>query len=373
MFDAANAVLGHYESYLPDLPRDPLASPTAALASAAHRVAVALYPDRDEVPVFDATLALSLATVPDGEAKSRGIQLGELVAQRMLDARALDGSSSIGSYQPSGQTGRWNRTFPDFIPPELPHWGKVKPFALTDVRSIEVQDPPPLTSAEYAAAVDEVMRLGRRDSEVRTADQTEIAVFWADGPGTATPPGNWNRIAQSVSMSRDGSLLDNARTYALLNLALADSAIAAWHVKYTQDFWRPIDAIRRGDEDGNPTKVQDATWAPLLKTPAHPSYVSGHSTFSGAAATVLTHLFGDQISFSSTTDPQSGLTQRPLASELIVTRHFSSFWQAAEEAGVSRIYGGIHYSFDNASGLSLGRLVGESVVASMLQPIAPTA
>lgn len=369
MFDAANAVDGRFTPYLEDLPQDREASTIAAIASAAHHVATRLYTDRDEVPVFDATLAASLALVPEGEAKARGIALGTLVAQRILATRVNDGSAAIPSYSPTNEAGRWNRTEPDFTPPELPHWGKVLPFALDDVVPFRVPAPPALDSPEYAAAVDEVMRLGRLDSDERTEEQTEIALFWADGPGTATPPGHWNRIAAQQLMQRDGDLVESARTLALLNLAMADSAIAAWDSKYHHDFWRPLHAIRRGDRDGNDATVQDTEWAPLLRTPAHPSYVSGHSTFSAAAATVLTTLLGDSMPFSSTTDPQSGLTQRPLAPELIVTREFSSFWQAADEASMSRIYGGIHFAFDSLAGTSLGKAVGEAIVGSWLTPV----
>lgn len=369
MFDAANAVVGRYQPYLRDLPRDPQASPIAAMATAAHRVAEQLYSDADEIPVLDATLAASLALVDEGDAKTRGIQLGEVVAQRMLAAREADGSMSPHNYVPSNLPGRWARTSPDFIPPEIPQWSQVKPFTLDDITSLRVGPPPALDSVEYAAAVDEVMRLGRIDSSERTADQAIIASFWADGPGTATPPGHWNRIASDQLMKRGDDLLDNARALAMLNLAVADAAIAAWDVKYLYDYWRPIHAITQADQDENPLTTSDSTWLPLLRNPPHPSYVSGHSTFSSAAATVLTHLFGENVAFSSTTDPQSGLTQRPLAPELIATRDFTSFEQAADEAGMSRVYGGIHFQFDNSAGQILGSAVGESVIASWLRRI----
>jgi hypothetical protein len=369
MFDAANAVEGRYQPYLSDLPKDPNASAIVALATAAHALAITLYPDRDEIPVFDATLAASLALVPNGESKQRGIALGKTVAQKMLAARTGDGASSPAGYTPTAAVGKWNRTEPDLTPPELPQWRNLKPFAVDDVVSFRVPPPPSLDSSEYDAAVDEVMRLGKLDSTERTPDQTESAKFWADGPGTATPPGHWNRIGADVLMKSQLDLLDNARTLALLNLSMADAAIAAWDVKYHYELWRPLHAIRRADLDGNSLTVQDETWAPLLRTPAHPSYVSGHSTFSAAAAIVLTSIFGNDISFSSTTDPQSGLTQRPLAPELITTRYFSNFWDAADEAGRSRIYGGIHFSFDNTAGKSLGKSVGEAIVGSWMKPV----
>lgn len=368
MFDAINAVEGRYRSYLSDLPSDPLASPATALATAAHRVSTHLYPEANQVAVLDATLAASLASVPEGTAKQRGILLGEAIARRMIEAREGDGSSAPSAYAPSGQIGRWGRTGPGFFPPELPMWGEVKPFVLADVADIRVAAPPKLDSAEYAAAVDQVLRLGRVDSTTRTSEQTEIANFWADGAGTATPPGHWNRIASDVLMSRPMELIDSARTMAMLNLALADAAIAAWDVKYLYDFWRPIDAITKAAADGNDATVQDASWSPLLRTPPHPSYVSGHSTFSAAAATVLTRLLGDNVSFTTTNDPKTGLTQTPIPESALVTRRFASFAQAAEEAGVSRVYGGIHFPFDNTAGQALGRSVGEAIVNSRLYP-----
>lgn len=367
MFDAANAVEKVYESYLASPPTDPLADPTAAAAAAAYHVAITLYPDRDEVPVFEATLASSLNTIPDGEAKDRGFRLGKLIAEQLLQSRANDGATSPNSYIPSGLVGRWNRTSPDFTPPELPHWGNVQTFAVDDATAFRVPPPPSLDSLEYAQAVDEVMRLGRLDSTERTQEQTNIATFWADGAGTATPPGHWNRIASSILMQRSSSLLERARILALLNVALADAAIAAWDNKYSYDFWRPIQAIQRADQDDNDSTGQDMNWLSFLKTPAHPSYVSGHSTFSATGATILTHFFGNEVAFFSTNDPLTGLTQRPLAFELIMTRRFDNFWHAAQEAGMSRIYGGIHYSFDNTAGLALGRAIAEAVIKSTLR------
>ena len=151
-------------------------------------------------------------------------------------------------------------------------------------------------------------------------------------------------------------------------MALADAGIASWDAKYSYGLWRPVDAIRKAESDGNPGTQADESWLPLLKTPPFPSYTSGHSTFSGAAAEVLTHMFGDNVSFSSEADGHTGLAQRPLADGLVAKRSFDSFRQAAEEAGMSRIYGGIHYSFDNTAGLTAGQLVGAFVSNMLLKP-----
>ncbi|MCA9128676.1 MAG: phosphatase PAP2 family protein [Planctomycetales bacterium] len=367
MFDAINAVEGGYESYIYDGPQHPTPSTIAAAAGAAYRVASNLYHDVDELAIWNASLTESLAVVDDGAARDEGLELGYLIGDLILAARSNDGSQATEIYTPQGLPGTWRRTFPDYIPPLLPQWPDVAPFAIPSGDAFRPPAPPDLTSEEYATAVDEVMRLGSLASTERTSDQTEIAVFWADGGGTATPPGHWNRIASDVISEQQLSLIDSARTLALLNLALADAGIAAWDAKYGYDIWRPIDAIRRADTDSNDQTIADPTWLPLLRTPPFPTYTSGHSTFSGAAAAVLTSLFGDNYAFSSTSDGHTGYAQRPLDPSLITTRSFTSFNEAADEAGISRIYGGIHFNFDNTAGLESGRQVGDYVVERLLR------
>ncbi len=367
MFDAVNATSGQYDAYAFAGPLPSDVSPIAAAAAAAHRVASSLYADSDEIAIWNATLAESLATIADDSARAKGLVLGRQVGDAILALRSADGSNAISTYQPSNDPGDWNRTFPDFLPPLLSQWPQVKPFAIPTGSAFRPAAPPALTSAEYATAVDEVMRIGRLESTERTAEQTEIALFWADGGGTATPPGHWNRIASEAIGREHLPLIESARTLALVNLALADASIASWDAKYYYDLWRPIDAIRDAALDGNPATSADQSWLPLLKTPPFPTYTSGHSTFSAAAAAILTRLFGNDYAFSSTSDGHTGLAQRPLADSLIVTRHFTSFKQAADEAGLSRIYGGIHFSFDNSAGLSTGKSVGEFIGDHLLK------
>jgi membrane-associated phospholipid phosphatase len=300
--------------------------------------------------------------VPNGEAKTNGIALGKLAARAMLSKRANDLQDATTNYVPQAGVGRWNRTAPDFLPPLLPAWPNLKPFAMSHGSQFQPAPPPSLNSAEYAQAVDQVMSLGSINSNGRTLEQSEIALFWADGGGTATPPGHWNRIASDILLTRPSPLLEKARTMALLNLALADAGIASWSAKYFYDFWRPIDAIHKADQDDNPSTVADRTWTPFLKTPPFPSYTSGHSTFSGAAAAVLTALIGNHVEFSSTTDPQDAPSQRPIPVDKLTTRHFTSFHQAAAEAGMSRVYGGIHFAFDDMAGREAGERVGQLVL-----------
>ncbi len=365
MFDAANAVEGQYKSYKVAMAPQTGASPSAAAASAAFEVAKTLYKANDELAVWQASLDETLAQESDATARELGIEIGKTVGLAIVADRVGDGISSVSSYQPTTNVGEWRRTFPDYLPPLLPQWPNVKPFALSSGDALRPPAPPALGSSEYAAAVAEVMKFGSFANSQRTEEQTEIALFWADGGGTATPPGHWNQIASDVTLHKGNNLVDTARTFALLNIAMADAGIASWDAKYHYDLWRPIDAIRLADQDGSAATTSEATWIPLLKTPPFPTYTSGHSTFSGAASTILASLYGDQTSFDSRADGHSAPEQRPLDPSQIVTRHFDSFSQAAEEAGISRIYGGIHFSFDNTAGLDLGRKIGAKAMARL--------
>ena len=369
MFDAVNAVTGQYQAYKVALPPQVGASPSAAAAASAFEVAKSLYSAVDEIVVWQATLDETLSQVPDGTAKTLGIALGQQVGKAILADRVNDGAKASSTYAPTSEVGKWRRTFPDYLPPLLSQWPTVKPFALTSGDEFRPEAPPAIGSAEYATAVDEVMRLGSFQNSQRTADQTEIALFWADGGGTSTPPGHWNSIATDVTLKQGTNLLETARTFALLNIAMADAGIASWDAKYHYDLWRPIDAIRQADADSNPQTHGDSSWIPLLKTPPFPSYTSGHSTFSGAAAAVLASLFGEHTAFDTQNDRHLGPEQRPLDSSLNVTRHFDSFEAAAEEAGLSRVYGGIHFIFDDTAGRQLGNQVGTAVLARLLQQV----
>lgn len=239
----------------------------------------------------------------------------------------------------------------------------MSPFAIPVTRDFLPTAPPALNSAAYTQAWREVRDLGRRDSTMRTPEQTTIALFWDDSEGTVTPPGHWNRIAQTVSRQRDLSLADNARLFALLNISLADAGIACWEGKFGYNYWRPITAIHEAELDGNPDTAPDRSWQSLLTTPPFPSYASGHSTFSGAAATALARFFGtDAIRF------RIGSEGTP-----DVTRTYEGFWAAAQEAGRSRIYGGIHYEFDNQEGLRCGRELADFIAQRYLVPVGSNA
>ncbi|MBX3425611.1 MAG: vanadium-dependent haloperoxidase [Pirellulales bacterium] len=351
IFDAANSADRQYAPYL-YAPVTIGASAEAAAAQAARDMMVALFPTR--AAIYDAQLATQLSGIADGPAKIAGTTLGSTVAAGMLASRAADGSTGSSSYVPTGGPGGWVPTAPGFAAPLLPHWGDVTPFGIASTLGYLPPPPPALNSAEYVAAVAEVKSLGAAVGSTRTTDQTEIAQFWANGAGTETPPGHWNRIALVVGESQGLSLAENARMLAMLNVALADAAIVCWDAKYQYDLWRPITAIREADTVAATAALDDDAWAPLLTTPPFPEYTSGHSTFSAAAAAVLAAFFGtDDVPFTVGSDDIA-----------MVTRSYDSFTAASLESGLSRIYGGIHFNFGNEGGRLSGTALGQYIAAN---------
>jgi membrane-associated phospholipid phosphatase len=359
IYDAVNGIRRTHESYLVR-ERAPFgASVEAAASAAANSALVALYPtDR---ATFDGLHSNILGRIPAGASKERGVAWGTRVAGEILAARASDGSTATAAFPGSAEPGRWRPTasFGGVVRPALlPLWGEVTPFALRDGSQFRPPAPPRLSTRRYAADVSMVQRLGGIDSTARTVEQTEIAKFWGYGPGSATPAGHWNQVAQAVARTEAVSLAGNARLFALLNIALADAAIVSWDGKYVYNYWRPITAIQLADTDGNRHTHADPAWTPLLPTPPFPEYTSGHSTFSGAAAVALAHFFcRDRVAFAVGSDDMPG-----------VVRFYSGFSDAALESGMSRIYGGIHFMSANVHGLLSGAKTGAYVTRHVLRP-----
>jgi membrane-associated phospholipid phosphatase len=353
VYDSVIAIDGSFEPYHVHVEASRGASLEAAAAQAAHDTLAALFPA--QASTFNSALAADLAGIPVGRAR-QGAEVGSEVAQQILTWRSTDGSTAVVPYTPGTDPGDWQPTPPANLAALAPQWRYVTPFAMSSGSQFRPGPPPALDSAEYATAFNEVKRLGSAGSTARTDEQTQIARFWNDGLGTAFAPGYWNRIAQGVAADRGLSLVDDARLFALLNIAAADALISCWDAKYEYNLWRPVTAIRAADTDGNPDTEPDTSWTPLLVTPNFPSYTSAHSTVSGAAAGVLTALFGDDYHFTVG------------AESVTYTRSFASFDAAAAEAGRSRIYGGIHYTFDSATGLAVGAQVADYVMGGFLKP-----
>jgi hypothetical protein len=355
IFDAVNGIAQTHERYLVTGKPSGAASAEAAASSAAHLALVRLFPALQ--PRFDESYKKSLAAIPNSAEKNSGIHWGEWAANLVVVARSVDGNDQAAAYAAKSAPGQWQPTPPALAPPLLPQWPKLACFAMTDPTQFRPMRPPGLTSAMYAFDVNLTKQLGGRDSTARTMEQTAIAQFWADGPGTVTPPGHWNVIARDVATKRGNTMEQNARLFALLNIALADAGICCWDCKYEVNLWRPITAIQNADTDNNPATEKDPAWTPLLETPPFPEYTSGHSTFSSAAATVLALFFGsDEIPFATGSEALPGFS-----------RNYNSFSEAAAEAGMSRIFGGIHFMTANREGLASGARLGTYVVENVLK------
>ena len=397
IFEAVNAIAGSYESYTGLSFAGHSASMDAAIAQAAHDTLVALFPSQKAS--CDAQLADDLSQIPDGHAKTRGIQIGQQSAAGILDLRANDGSQHpeprVGiEFHTGDEPGEWRQDPISLIPLALgAYWGQVKPFFLKSAKQFRVPRPPLLKSPEYAVAFNEVKQLGGDGivtPTMRTAEQTEIGIYWGyDGtPSLCAPPRLYNQIAVQIADQMGSNVVELARLLALLNVALADAGIAIWESKYHHDYWRPITAIREADAgtgptgkgDGNPVTLGDPTFSPLGApasnltgpnfTPPFPGYPSGHAGFGGALFQILRRFYGtDNIPFTFVSDEFNGVTRdnegnvRPL-----LPRTFSSLSEAEEENGQSRIYLGIHWAFDKTEGIAQGRRVANYVFEHAFVP-----
>jgi hypothetical protein len=319
----------------------------AAAAQAGHDTLVALYPAFQAE--LNTQLATELAAIPDGTAKQKGIRVGSAVAAQILALRAGDGSAaSPAPFVAGTQPGDYRPAPPAFAPPVFTGWANVRPFVLDHASQFRPEAPPAVTSTAYADALNEVKSLGQDTSTTRTADETVAAKFWA-GPIWNT----WNEIADKAALAHGTDLETTSRLFAVLNLTLADSVIAFYDAKYTFTVWRPITAIRLGDSIGNMAITGDPTWASLANTPADPSYPGAHSVISEAGATVLSSFFGNDGQVDVTSDVLPG-----------TVRMFNSYQAVATEAGLSRIFAGVHTRIDHNAGLILGRDVAQFVLGS---------
>jgi len=397
MFDAWNSIHHRFTAYLVMAPDANGASDVAAVAVAAHDTIVAMYPSQQAY--VDAQLSQTLENIPDVRMRTRGILVGRYVAQAILTARADDGSQIPGQYIPDGLPGHHQA---DPLNPDqgflTPAWGGVTPFGIQSTADVPTPPVPSMTSSEYTQAFNQVMALGEENSTVRTLDQTEIGIYWGYdvARGLGDPPRLYNQIARVIAEQEHNTVADNARMFALINIAMADAGIQCWGVKYRDIFWRPIVAIRQADTDGNPDTVEDPSWQPLGAprsnplptehinfTPPFPSYTSGHATFGGAAFKTLADFYQtDDVNFSIPftfiSDEFNGVTTDihesipPIILNFvrqIEPRHFASFSQAAAENAASRIFLGIHWRFDAIQGISAGDRIADIDFDTLLRPL----
>jgi PAP2 superfamily len=349
VYDAVNGIQRGGEPLVVDVHGPRAASPDAAAAAAAHTALDALLPTQQ--PAIDAFFQASLAQLGPSERVERGLRFGERVADAVLAARANDGAAlTAPAFTPGAGPGEYQLTPPAFAAAAFTQTSHVTPFVLESASQFRPAPPPALTSPRYAADFSEVHSLGELNSTTRTADQTAIGKFWGAAPIWIV----WNQIADQAAIGFGNSLAQNARVFALLNTTLADGAVALYDAKYAYHRWRPITAITAADQ-GNPNTTADPNWVPLANTANDPSYPGAHATFSQAAATVLQDFFATDVFSFSLTNSSVG-----------ISRDFTSFSQAADEASASRIFAGQHFRYDEDAGQALGAQVGDFVLDNAL-------
>jgi hypothetical protein len=356
VFDAVNGIERRYQPLHVEPNALPGASRRAAAIQAAYAALLHLFPAQQAALTEARESSLKEITAEAATENSvsieRGIDWGQAVADEIFLWRSTDGFTPAPPPYLGGMLpGEWRPTPPGLLPGAGVQFSYMTPWALSTPSQFRAPGPPALTSMQYAADVNEIKDIGSLTSATRTADQTEIARFW-----NGITPIDWNRIAVTVSEDKNLTLSANSRLFAQLNVAMADAVIACWETKYHYSFWRPITSIRLADTDGNPDTTADASWTPLLTTPAHPDYPSGHATVSRAAKSVLASYFGDAAGFSMISGVLPG-----------VTRNYSSFSEAVDEAFNARLYGGIHFRSACRDGQTMGAQVGDLVVNTVAQ------
>ncbi len=354
VFEAVNAITREYAPYLGTITAPHDASPEAAAATAAYGVLSNYFPA--SLSTLNAAYARSLAAIPDGPRKRAGIATGQAAAAAMIAARANDGSSPLEFFLPtSSNPGVWQLT------PSCPaaggvffNWQNVKPFGIQSASQFFLGPRPALTSGRYTRAYDEVKEVGDVNSAERPQDRTNVALFYE----YEVPVLIFNDAARQITTAKPRSLSENARDFALINMAISDAAVATFYNKYLYTFWRPETAIHDAGNDGNDKTTPDPSFKPLITTPCFPSYPSAHGTLSNAAREVMEKIYGEgpfSITLSTPALPA-------------VTLHYSRLEEITDDISDARVYGGIHFRTDQDAGALLGTRIGDYIVHHKLRP-----
>ncbi|WP_028346703.1 vanadium-dependent haloperoxidase [Bradyrhizobium murdochi] len=348
MSDAVNSVQNRYSRYIPELPIDPNASAEAAAAAAAREILMRQYPGQKEL--IDAAFAETMKTIPDNSARVAGIDLGEKVAGAIFAERQSDATNTADTYRPLTTPGVWVPT----TLPLFPQYATAMPWGMESASQFRPAPPPLLNSALYARDYNETKEMGGAKSTKRTDAQSNAVRFWTQANlGSA-----WFQATRQASARHDLPVAESARVFALMSMAFANCFIVDWDAKFQYNFWRPITAIRNGDQDSNDATERDAGWLPLNTTPMHPEYPSQAGINAGAVRGVLEAVFGNGTENFTVTD----------TSDARLSRQFSSFGQMAQEHKEVRIWGGIHFRNSLEVGEAMGRKIADHLVANYMKP-----
>ncbi len=357
MHDALNNISPEYKTYALLNTIDKKANPDAAVAKAAHDVIIALLPPLTTYADSLYQVSINGITNANEDSKTRGVNIGAAAAAAMVAKRNNDGYATAQvPYVQGTLPGQYRSTTPFDQPPfngfvAVPGWGKIKPFGVASASQFRPVPPYAINSADYTADFNDIKTLGAAVNSTRTTDQTEIGLFWLENI-----PHSWNRIARNLIIENKLDAWKAARLLGILHIALADANICSFEAKFYYNFWRPVTAVNLGDADGNPNTIGDDSWVPLAApTPPIPDYPSNHAVNGAAAAQVLSYFFGNSVTFSATSSSFPN-----------VTRNYLSFFQAAHENSLSRIYVGYHFRNAVNKGEAQGYLIGDYVFKNIL-------
>jgi hypothetical protein len=345
VFEAVNSITQDYEPYVGALTAPGGASARAAAVAAAHAVLVNYVPTA--ATALDTARATSLAGIPDGQSKSDGVAVGLAAASELITLRTGDGSSPPQFFTPtSSGAGEWQTTAT--CPAAggiLRHWQNLAPFGVESNAQFRSAPPPSVNSAEYARSYQEVARVGAIGSVDRPADRANVARLY----NALSAVGAWNLAADQIAAAEPLSLSEHARALALLNMAVSDALATSMETKYVYRLWRPETAVRAGGSDGNDRTASNPDFAPFIPTPCFPSYPSAHASASYAGRAILERIWGGA--------GHSIDLGHPSLPGLVV--HYSSLKQITDDIDDARVYGGIHFRFDQEAGAKQGLRVGQ--------------
>jgi hypothetical protein len=365
VFEAVNAVTGEYEPYLdPATPAPAGANVDAAVIIAAHKVLTTFFTAPATIVLLNAARDADLGAIADGPAKTAGMGVGLAAANAMIALRATDGSAPLTTIIPSSTLAGDYQLTTGCAAGLFYNWQDVTPFGIPDATAFLLTPPPALTSQQYTKDYYEVKSVGAINSAERPADRAEVARLY----GASSPSFVLSMATRQIATAKGLSLSENARALALIMMGINDSLVASFYNKYHHNFWRPETGIRNGASDDNGKTDDDPGFAPFIPTPCFPSYPSNHASGTNGGLEAMRRLFGAAGHDITITNNVPALGALPAT---VITRHYTQLKEIADDVDDARVYGGIHWRFDQVAGNVLGRAIATEVVKNNLRPIHP--